>query len=295
MPTLHTLFRLAAFSLTAIFILFTLTNYLVFELCVYLIGLGHFYISLIYSSRQIKTVINQPFGSLVFVFILLISGSILYSIKFPLVWFFGIHHAFNEVYLLDQTISPKDGLRIKALRTSGVFLHSSVYFFVLRENHDMTYFNPGLLFLIMILAFAAFFISFYKSKQNFNSSEIIDNCAGEVFLILPVVASFFFNIQFLHVVLYHFIFWWFYPLPKIIRSEKKQLLRYLGITTFFLFAFYIWSPLGPVYYDLKGSAFYTHFIHWSYIHITISFALSSANPGWLIRRFQPRTSPARKG
>ena len=289
----HSLIRLAAFSLTIIFILSTLNSHIVFKSLVFIIALGHYYLGFIYSSGQIKTFIKQPYGLVGFIFVLL-SGSLLYLIKFPLVWYFCIHHAFNEVYMIPKRATSDNDMWVKNHRASGVILHVAAYCFILREQYHMVrYFNPNHLLIFTVVAFVFFAISFYKVRQGFNAEEIINNCAGEVILLLLVFASFFFTFQFLHVVLYHFLSWWFFPLQNLINSTRIRLYRYLGATIFFFIIFYLVSPIGIDPYNYSNSIFENHFLFMSYLHITFSFFISSANPSWLKRRFQPQITLAR--
>lgn len=53
------------------------------------------------------------------------------------------------------------------------------------------------------------------------------------------------------------------------------------------------EPIGvvPYRYGLGRPSFYSEqFTLWSFIHITVAFALSNANPWWIVRWFRPRAA-----
>src|SRR5208282_6423635 len=69
---------------------------------VYVLGFTHYMMAAIYSRRQLQEAYAQPL-SLVPVLALAVFGIGFYSLQFPLLIFFALHHAFNEAYVLKDT------------------------------------------------------------------------------------------------------------------------------------------------------------------------------------------------
>lgn len=284
---LHSMIRLAAILITSVFVVATNRNETAWLSMVYILGFGHYFMSLLYSKKQVKQVLERPYSrwSLVGLFLL---GFFTYRYQFPLVIYFGIHHAFNEVYLLNRTIRPQVQDQIKALRTAGVLLNFLVYLFLLRGYPELQLMNAKIILFFVSFSYVFFFYILFKLRTDLKVLELIDNCALEVLSIFFLIGSFFFSIRFTDIVCFHFFFWMLYPVPKLIRTERLALYRYLGLTILTLVPAFLLSPYGLVSYGLQGSFFQNQFILWSFIHITVSFALSDSHPAWITRWFKPR-------
>ena len=81
---------------------------------VYSVGFSHYLLGAIYSRQQFREVYAQPL-SLFPVLALAIFGIGLYSLQFPLLIFFALHHAFNEAYVLKET-TPEDIELLREIR-----------------------------------------------------------------------------------------------------------------------------------------------------------------------------------
>src|SRR5262245_25088742 len=95
---------------------------------VYSLGLAHYLPSLVYSKRQFIELTQQP-NILVPIFSLVILGTGLYFSRFPLFIYFALHHALNEAYILNSTLSPDDA-DVRVFRGSAALLHVLLYFFL---------------------------------------------------------------------------------------------------------------------------------------------------------------------
>lgn len=221
------------------------------------------------------------------VLLLLSFGGLLYLTDFSLVIFFGIHHVFNEVYLVNRSLAQEDNRSFIFYRTASIVLNFFIYFVILRDQPGLQFINPDILLGGLIASYVVFAFSLLRIKKHLNGRELIDSFAFELIGLGLVVLSYFVRIGFIEIVLYHFIFWVFYPIQKFNSLGKAPLFQYLGLTLFCTVLFLVLSPVGVFNYPQSGSIFYSQFVLWSYIHITSSFALSSAHPAWITRLFKP--------
>lgn len=268
------------------------------------LGLGHYLLSVIYAQRQISQAFVQPHSAKTLVALLLL-GSTLYLCHFPLVIFFGLHHVFNEVYIVNRVITNEQTPGARTFRTSGVVLNFFIYFVVLRKDPDLqnlafelqkldflnTSALKSVLTNVLLTGFIGscvfFVVSLWNVKPRLKGAKLIDGFAFEVIGLGLVVVSFYVQILFLHVVFYHFVFWVLYPIAKISKQGRKPLARYFVETFASTALFLALSPIGISAYVLHGSFFFRQFFLWSYLHITSSFAFSNAHPNWIVRWFRP--------
>ncbi len=286
MPT-HTLIRIAALLLTVLFAIVTRRNPSVFGIWVLAAGFSHYFMALLLSRRAAKAALGSPGGKLAMLG-LIFGGAALYLYRLPIVQYFGIHHAFNEVYMLDRTVRPLTAAALRRLRTAAVALHGFAYLFVLRNNVQLDWVNPRVALLGLAVSTALFCSLTYRARALLSRTELIDNASGELLALLLVAASLVVRISFLQIVAYHFVFWFLYPIPKLWRDDRAAIYKYVGLTGAVLAVALLCSPIGVVAYSQAGSLFAHQFTLWSHVHITLSFALSSANPSWILARFRPQ-------
>ena len=250
------------------------------------LGFAHYLLSILYSGRQIRQLFEQPQVIVPLLWIGLV-GAALYLLKFPLILYFAFHHAFNTAYILNDTIKKDDEL-VRAFRGSSVWLHLFIYLVLLRSNSPLDNLAPGALFAGVAVGYIVFFYYLYRLRTRLDARSLIENCGFELLSIGAIAASFYFDFKFLQVVLYHFIFWAFYPAWKLAHGGIPRLARYLALTGACIAFFWAVSPIGLVSYRLIGSPFEEQFYLWSYIHITTSLMLSNAHPAWIVGLFRPR-------
>ena len=70
------------------------------------------------------------------------------------------------------------------------------------------------------------------------------------------------------------------------RSGTSGLTEYAGLSLAFAGVALLLSPLGPSATRLAMHTYSEQFLVWSYLHITLSFALSDAHPAWTVRLFR---------
>jgi len=271
-----------------------ITDYRVWMSITLSLGLGHYSLSLVYAKNQYAQLVQNT-HLLIPLSTLIILGTTLYLTNFPLVIFFSFHHVLNEVYLVNRAMKIDDEKWQKLFRTSAVILNFFIYFVILRDNKDMAFIDIHILYNFLYIGLAisylVFLFSLFKLRKTNRGSQFIDSCAFEIMGLILVIASHYVQIKFLDVVCYHFIFWIFYPISKLAEQGTRVLTRYLLSTFVVTTIVFMLSPAGLFFYRLSNSLFWSHFIFWSYIHVTSSFALSNAHPRWLLKLFRPVTSP----
>ena len=285
MPVLS-LIRVVSISSVAL-IAMQLPDETTFKSVVFSVGFGHYFMALLYSKRQISQVLGQTYSYLPLAAVL-IAGTALYQYEYPLVIYFAVHHAFNEVYVLDHPIAGKNSSELKGFRASGIFLHLFVYFLILRDRPDLQFLDTRFLLIGLAVSSLSFIYFLNSIRGSMKISEMIDHCSFELIGLFLATVSFFIEITFMQIIFYHFMFWILYPMPRVLKRGRSELLRYFILTLVITVPFIMVSPLGIYSYDLYTSPFFAHFMMWSYLHITISFALSEAHPSWITYWFKPR-------
>lgn len=250
----------------------------------------HYVLAFIYSRQQLKQVFGNTYSSLTFIG-LIVASILLYQAGLPAVLVFSAHHVFNEIYLLRRVVPLEDERDAKAFRLSSILLNFCIYFVVLRHNRHVAFMNVPFLWVALAAGYAAFFYFLWRLKKRLRASQLIDLCAFEVLGVLLVVASLYVRIEFLFLVFYHVLFWSVLPIPKFAKKGKGTLLRYGALTFAITAIILLLSPVGilkPSVYQLWAN----QFNFWTYMHIMVSLALSSAQPEWITRWFQPQYSPS---
>ena len=304
-PPFHFIIRII--SIIAVVVIKMLCPELISWISIILsIAFGHYLISILYSKRQIGQAFTQPHSALALL-VLLMLGSTLFVTEFNLVIFFAIHHVFNEVYLTNHLLTKKDSARAVMLRVSGLIVHLLIYFILLRgdrrlmflHGEHLSFLTRDTVIAALVVAYLFFAISLYLMRQQLKGTKLISCCGFEVVALIVVAATYHWNvkIRFLDIVLYHFMFWMAFPMVKTVQQGVAPTVRYVVLTVVCTGVFLLVSPIGVVHYDMFESArpylslektvFFQQFILWSYLHITATFALSSANPGWIARWFSP--------
>ncbi len=275
---------------------------------VYAVTFAHFAVALIYSRRQVAQAFKQPYGLVPLLSIALITLA-LYFGQVSLLYYFALHHAFNEAFILSGTL-PAENDDVKAFRGSAVLVHLFLYFFLLRGQAGFTLspWSPiyplvagrtgGNRYLLSYLlaggfaaSYAVFFFYLYRIRRLLDRRTLLENCGGEIVGLLLAAVSFSVTFNYLHVVLYHVISWTFYPIPKMWAQGAKPLAAYIGVTVAAIAGFLLISPLGLFATRYAVMMFQKQFILWTYIHITASFVLSNAHPDWIVTLFRGKKYP----
>jgi len=255
---------------------------------VYGLGFSHYALALLYSTRAARPVLTQP-HSLAALGVVIAAGTYLYLNLFPLYIYFGVHHVFNEVYMRRRLIPGE--LNTVALRTSAVVLHVIAYFLLLRAQAIAASGYLPVVLAGLVAAAGVYVSTLVRGRRALSISQWIDLTAFEVIVLALVPLAFVYPFTLEQVVCYHFIFWILYPLRRLTGSGPA-LGVYMILTVASIAVFLLISPLGPLTLRVPVRSFVDQFILWSYVHITLSFALSAAHPDWITRWFRPRAAPA---
>nr|CAA9213311.1 putative membrane protein [uncultured Armatimonadetes bacterium] len=255
------------------------------------LGFGHYLLSLLYAKKQIARVVREP-QTLAACAVLVAGAGALYVNGFSLVIYFGVHHVFNEVYLLGRAVRLDDGADARRLRLWSILLNFFIYFGLLRHHAELGFVPRETLVNVLLAGLAvgypAFFFYLLRLRRSLTTAQLVDLCTFEVLGFLLLVVSCFVNIWFVQIVFYHFVFWALFPLPRMAAQGRGPALTYVALNVAATAFFLLLSPLALLPVHLSAGQWDAQFRFWSYLHITLSFALSTAHPAWITRWFQSR-------
>jgi len=250
---------------------------------VMIVTFAHYALAFLYSRRQFVAALSSLRTALPLALVTL-AGYGMYVTKFPVAVFFGVHHIFNETYLLQREVYRDRAAETRTLRMAGMFFNAALYATILRHEPGLNYFGSSALFGALLVSSALFFYVLFKMRKRLSVRELIDSCIFEIASSLIVVFSLFRPFTFLHLVLYHILFWSVYPLSKLSKQGGAAVPVYVALHATAVPIAWLFAPAGP----LASGEYYSQFYLWSFIHIAASFSLSTAQPGWVNWIFQPR-------
>jgi hypothetical protein len=251
------------------------------------LAFSHYLVGLWYSRTQFLPLLRHP-TTVVSLGVLMTMGMGLYFTGWPLLYYFGVHHALNEVYMLNRITHAQHSRALALFRGAGWLLHLVLYAAMLRKQRDLAFLNTQVLWGTLLVVYLLYGASFLGVRAKLSPQERIDNSLFECLGIGFVIASVWIDFTALHIACYHFAFWVFYPTASFIRMGRG-LIPYLGLTVGTLAGFILLSPLALLGPHLSLASYRTAFHFFSYFHITLSFALSDANPSWLRQVFSSTT------
>jgi len=237
-----------------------------------------------YSKRQCVALAGPDPHLFALISLVLLTALMVFS-EASLLLYFGAHHALNEGYLW-RPLRTEDARLGRTLSAIRALLHFFLYAFILRHSAELNTVPELFLVFALLLCYA---LLFYKLLRHARMDwwRLLSYSRFEILALGIAGLSLFIDISFLQMVIYHFILWTLYPLRSIAGQGAGQVLSYAGLTASCLGFFLLLSPLGLFAYSLSNSLFYQQFYLWSYIHISASFALSNANPAWIVSLFRP--------
>lgn len=253
---------------------------------VFSIAFSHYLLALWYGRRRVVTVIRQPV-SLAALGLALALGYGLYHGGFPLAAYFALHHAFNEVYLRNARLPAGIAQATGILRGAAITLHFTAVLLLIRSPQWLAY--EPLLWGLLLASAALWLRELARYWPRLNATQRLDQVMLELILLALLPIAYFHPLTLVQVVCYHVIFWAFYPLIGFAGQRRvRPLLSYLALTGVTIGAFLAISPVGVYGWKVSPTLFYSQFILWSWLHITLAFATSSAHPRWITRWFAPR-------
>ncbi len=256
----------------------------VFQWFTYSMGFVHYVLALRYSTRQLAQATGSLAHGLALLALIFLAAS-MYIGNISLVVYFGIHHSFNEAYR-----HAPGGDRAPLI--PALFLQAAAYAFVLQGDGAFVGTNETAVAAVLASAIAVYAVWIMRDIGTATPTRLASICAPELAAVLLVLVSLFVRIEFLHVVLYHFVVWSILPVQQIRRRGPYSLAGYVAASVLMTVAFLALSPIGPDAIRINPVRFTDLFLLGSYAHITLSFALSDAHPDWMIRVF--RAGPSRR-
>lgn len=281
---LVSLIQLSSIVITAAF--YAQSNNYKWLIAVYIFAFSHYLIGALYSRKLIATLLASPKAYLP-LGLLCLTGWFAYRESFSLLLYFGLHHALSEAYLKQRFFNLEISREwLSHLQASSFWLHLSGFFLLVR--HDPTlykahYLKPALL--IFAFALSYYLYRLWCDRAMLKQISVFKLFGSEMVLLGLLLVSFFYSITFLQVVFYHFTLWALLP---YLRAGSPNAMRPLAFYTLLtLGSLAVITYYSPYYVPISSRyhLFEDWFILLSYAHITLSFAISNANPAWLNRLF----------
>ena len=259
------------------------------------LGMGHYVIAFLYSFHILKkTTLSFPRFGMV---LLLISMAFYCSHEFPdsIPWIFGLHHvlseSLNSLNLRFKKINYYSKLNLLTLSRS--FFHLSCYAIIIRFDELITPIiapTNEYIPVLLITSISLHLIISYFSKNNFKKYEYYRIFAFDLITAIFVILTCLYpamKVQLFQVIIYHVIFWIFYPLAGMIKhpDKHKVLLKYIliSLTTYLIFYKLVWYEQSIKNYNLPFM--FNTFITVGFYHIFCSIGLSVLNPVIISRFF----------
>jgi hypothetical protein len=253
---------------------------LAFTWATYAIGFGHYLLALRYSGAQMRQMVASPAHVASLAGLVLLAAA-LYQGDFPLFLYFGVHHALNEAYsrrpaTAAAPLSPH-------FHAAAALFQVLAYLATLRWTPELAGVEAAWIWIGVVAAAAVLAWTLAGSRAPRSPRQLLDVCAPELAAAALVLVSLVVRVTFLQVVLYHFVLWSVVPMERIRQRGEGAVAEYVGLSVAAVGVFLLISPLGPSPMSIDRHLFSEQFLFWSYLHITLSFALSDAHPSWAVR------------
>lgn len=256
-----------------------------FRMTVFVLAFAHYFMALWYSRNHWKNIFRSTRVLLASTGVLL-AGALLYQFHFPIVIYFAIHHAFNEVYMMERTV---DGFRRpswKVFRASAVAFHLFAYGMILHQQAVLAQLPIAFYCAGLALSLVAYLYGLSRVVHELDRKTLIDFALFDAGILLLAGLSMIYRFSFAQVILYHFLYWTFYPLGKMMNGPRQGLWQYGALTMVAIAFFYALSPMSFLESAMSVKEFTHQFVMWGYVHITVSFILSTTQPAWINRFFR---------
>jgi hypothetical protein len=277
---MYALFRLAAVC-TTVFLFLQVGERALWSITV-AVGLAHYLLAFIYSRSAIEANYVDVFHrnrTKGFVFAGILAGSIVLGLFYPsIVFIFGLHHVFSDLYLFRD---PKtDSPATEATLLPRLLLNTVGYLtMVMPEQVSLMryYVVGGAVAVYLLLSLGNLAANGEKKRAaNLLAFELV----GVAFVLFARTTGFGFRLS----ILYHFILWIFISLQRSKGWRLRHALEHASATSLMFFA----VPIMPV----ALISFYrpNNWLNFfGYIHIVMSFFISKLNPKPLVE-LQERSS-----
>jgi hypothetical protein len=284
---LHTLFR--SVSLLAVVLGWAYLPWASWASLVGAWAFGHYALSLLYARVQAIKLVGQP--RYYFPLVVLAAGTAaLYWGGFPVLIYFAVHHVFNETYMLSRALRLPPTTEARDYRCASQLVSLVLFLVLLRNNPILSFLPPEVGFAALIPAYIFFFYVLSQLRGVLQTrSQWVDACGFEILGLGLIIISFYADIRLLHLVFYHVVFWTFFPLPQMLKKSRGEVVRYLMLNGGLTLGFWLISPASFLPWRVGLEAWVGGIASFAFLHISLSFALSSAHPWWIRRWFFPKT------
>jgi hypothetical protein len=263
-------------------------DYLAFVMAV---GFGHYATSVIYARSQMEGLMSPRYVAPLAVLSaiglgLAFVGIIPHTIK--LLYYFGLHHVFNETFISGRLLQGVSARDMKTYRLTSTLFNIAVYVAMLFTTQYSRIFDEQVLWALIVLTGVPYARTVWRLGAGKSGAVITDLVSAEAIGLCLAALSLAGGVPigFMDVVLYHFLFWCLYPLAKFQTQGSTRVVRYLSANLGLTLVAFAASPVVFFNYELFGSWYLAVFYALSYFHITTSFALSNQHPEWIVQWFR---------
>jgi len=257
------------------------------------IAMAHYLGGVIYSRHQATQVFSNQRAALFFLFLIPLSLLVFYAKVSP-VMYFGIHHVLTEIYMANRFVGKEGSSEKNTLMATRIPMLTFCYLYLMRYSPEFPPFLPVIFIKLgVIVSIPGFLVHAYLTWTKDKKIRILQRfIIFEIAMLIVwsiLLATVHRQIGIDHVIFYHGVCWFLYPLPKIMKSEKWDFVKFSAAVIIPAGLALGLTPLGEsMGYMLAGSAqildvkgMRTSIMFWGYLHISLSFALSSSNPVWI--------------
>lgn len=245
--------------------------------------IGHNVATVIFSRHRMLGVSRRPamYWKIAIVAVLGLWSWQYYQTTF--LYIFCLHHALSETYTLNPVDSS--GAEWEKLSWIRMGLNCFVFLQLAQRQPDFSPIPPSAILIILVMFTVLFFGYVVRVSSSINRGVL---SGIVIFESIGIAAAFLLDpaaIRFDDLILYHIVFWLFYPVYA--RREWQRLdLRSLARSSFVISIAVIGGLFALVFStQLSGIASKTQWDMWArytaYFHIWSSFFLSQLNPSWL--------------
>lgn len=289
MPS-YLILRLISFVI-AIFLPAVLSTKFPFAIVGVPLTISHYLLSLPYSRNQLSRVMKGRKTALIFWALVPLTLAIgLVRIPYSLFAMFAVHHVFNEVYMVHENSLSQLWHRTRALRVSSLIYNFFVYFTAFRPDaigHSQLY--ETIAFSGVFASGCFFAFQLYRLRGLLTRNQMTQTCLYELLGLGFVVLSVFYSLPFQNVVFYHVVFWLLYPCLKMQKNRQTNaIFTYIALNFAITASIILFSPVSGFPIHFSTNQILTAFTYGSIWHILATFMLSSAQPAWITRLFNPQ-------
>ncbi len=289
---LNSFWAIRLLSLALVFILRRNLHEIDYFSLFYAFLFSHYLLALGAAGSHIKSLLVDRERYLLLAFLLLLyCGLTLQAIPhlseahiLPLLIYFGIHHVFNDVYVLQGTLKNSSHPDYSFLIAARLALNFSCYLVVFWQivfpRGNALALNVQIGYFLLMLSTAALILALYRARNLLDKAAFFDIITFEAIAIL--VAIFFAGrVSFLDIIFYHLVFWLMYPVRKNISVQRHLAVKSLLKNVAWTLVFFLATPAARlgIGFSIPGWLVAANLV--GYFHITSSLVISKLNPRFL--------------